>query len=120
MTMLQPPFKAKDMKSLYKKVLVGQYPKIHSFYSLDLHNVIKCLLQVSPNARPTSSNILEMDEITRRMKNNKKLLHIDTIDTIPELLQTIKIPNNIKLLTSRLPKAKYNNIKTIPNRIMHS
>lgn len=88
-----------------------------------MHNVVKLLLQVSPQARPTASNILEMPEISRRIKNNKKLstLMIDTFEDIPELLETIKIPGNIKLLSSRLPKAKYStfkNIKTVPNRIM--
>jgi len=40
MTTLKPPFTAKDMKSLYMKVIKGQYPSIPKKYSTDLADVI--------------------------------------------------------------------------------
>lgn len=48
MAALKPPFRADDMEGLYKKVIRGIYPKIPSIYSLDLHNIIKQLLFISP------------------------------------------------------------------------
>lgn len=53
---LRPPFRAEDMEGLYKKVMKGVYPKISSKYSTDLANIIKQLLQINPNLRPTCGN----------------------------------------------------------------
>ena len=52
MCALVPPFRADDMNGLFKRVLKGQYPAIPSHYSMDMRQLIKCLLQVSPAARP--------------------------------------------------------------------
>jgi len=52
---LKPPFRAQDMSSLYRKVLVGKYPKISSQYSEELSVMVKQLLNVSANQRPTCS-----------------------------------------------------------------
>ena len=51
---LHPPFEAKDMQGLYKKVLSGIYPKIPSQYSSDLNAMLKALLQVDPKKRPNT------------------------------------------------------------------
>jgi NIMA (never in mitosis gene a)-related kinase len=44
MTTLRPPFKAPDMKSLYKKVVAVDYPPISSKYSADLSGILKVML----------------------------------------------------------------------------
>jgi len=49
MITLKPPFKAGNMEGLYKKVIRGFYPKIPSHYSKNLNNVLKMLLNVSPD-----------------------------------------------------------------------
>jgi NIMA (never in mitosis gene a)-related kinase 1/4/5 len=53
MTALSPPFKAVNMDGLYRAVLAGQYPRIPEHYSDDLAKVIRHLLQVNPNKRPS-------------------------------------------------------------------
>ena len=53
MTTLKPPFRANDMNGLYKRVLKGLYPKIPNNYSTDLGTMIKTLLQVQSNLRPS-------------------------------------------------------------------
>lgn len=53
MITLYPPFKADDMKSLFKRVITGNYQKIPIQYSVDLNKLIKSLLNVSPQKRPT-------------------------------------------------------------------
>jgi NIMA (never in mitosis gene a)-related kinase len=45
---LRPPFKAPDMKGLYKKITTVDYPPISPKYSSDLFGVIKLMLQVNP------------------------------------------------------------------------
>jgi len=44
MTALMPPFRAKEMKVLYSKVITGEHLPIPTHYSTDLKNVIKNLL----------------------------------------------------------------------------
>jgi NIMA (never in mitosis gene a)-related kinase len=44
MAALRPPFKAADMKGLYKKVVAVDYPSIPSKYSVDLSALIKAML----------------------------------------------------------------------------
>ena len=44
MTMLQPPFQARDMDGLSKKVVTGVFPKISNVYSNDLNTVINVML----------------------------------------------------------------------------
>ncbi len=56
---LKPPFRAEDMEGLYKKVVRGLYPKIPSHFSQDLCNVIRALLQVQPNLRPSCGTLSE-------------------------------------------------------------
>lgn len=53
MIQLRPPFKATDMKGLYRKVTTGDYPSISSRYSSELANLIKQMLQLNPIYRPT-------------------------------------------------------------------
>jgi len=63
MTTLKPPFRAKDMKGLYTKVLKGQYPEIPKKYTKELGEVIMRLLTVESKLRPSCKTILESDII---------------------------------------------------------
>jgi NIMA (never in mitosis gene a)-related kinase len=58
MATFKPPFRAQDMKGLYKKVVAGKYDSIGSKYSSALQNMIGRLLQVDPSKRPTAEEIL--------------------------------------------------------------
>lgn len=53
MITLRPPFRAENMEGLYKKVIRGYYPRIPPCYSQDLSLLVRSLLQVQPNLRPT-------------------------------------------------------------------
>lgn len=59
MITLKPPFRASDMQGLFKKVIKGIYPKIPPGYSQDLAGVVKRLLQVSPQLRPTCGTLIK-------------------------------------------------------------
>ena len=65
---LQPPFQAEDMQGLFKKVNRGSYPKIGKQYSKDLSNLIKMLLHVNPNQRPSCDDLLSMPMIRQKAK----------------------------------------------------
>lgn len=57
---LKPPFRAEDMQGLYKKILKGAYPRLPKQFSPELNLLIKALLTVNPNKRPSCEQILEM------------------------------------------------------------
>lgn len=53
MCTLKPPFRAHDMKGLYKSVLKGKYPPIDKQYGKTLSKLINDMLQLDPADRPT-------------------------------------------------------------------
>jgi len=58
MAALRPPFKAQDMKGLYKKVTSSQYPPLPSRFSKDFKDLIGYMLRSNPSARPTCEQLL--------------------------------------------------------------
>ena len=128
MTTLKPPFRAQDMNGLYKRVLKGAYPEIPKKYTKDLADVIMKLLNVEPKLRPTCQGILELDQVKRRIPklfpNEPELFGRETdyslteedntktgINSTNELLNTIKVPQNLAQLTKRLPKSNYDVVR---------
>ena len=63
---LKPPFRAEDMQGLYKKVLRGIYPKLSNHYSAELSSLVKSLIQVSPQLRPSCEKILDMPIVKKK------------------------------------------------------
>jgi NIMA (never in mitosis gene a)-related kinase len=55
---LVPPFRAKEMSGLYKKVTRGIYQELPETYSRDLARVISYMLQVNPKERSSCEEIL--------------------------------------------------------------
>ena len=124
---LQPPFRASDMDGLFKKVLKGIYPKIPTHYSDELNKMLKRLIAVNPNQRPTCDGILQLEIVKRYIaKLNIPLVEEDMtevasvqtmeqkeevslVDNKMQLLSTIRLPQNLKMLSDRLPKSKYDN-----------
>ena len=64
---LKPPFRAEDMQGLYKKVLRGIYPKIPSIFSNELSQIIKLMVQVAPQMRPSCDSILNMAIVRKKI-----------------------------------------------------
>lgn len=57
MVMGKPPFDSNNMRGLARKVLRGVYPEISSRYSQELRDVVKRLLTVEPNHRPSIDQV---------------------------------------------------------------
>lgn len=109
MITLRPPFRAENMEGLYNKVIKGQYSKIPDKFSNDLVELVKFLLHVNPENRPTAEQILKHPIIQKRIeffKTYTEDMHIEN-----NLLQTIRIPKNLLFLTDRLPQANYEKTK---------
>ena len=125
MITLRPPFQAKSMEELYKKVMRGNYPRIPSKYSEDLSDAIKLMIQVEAGARPSCEELLKMPMITKRIEffNNNKDIDIteeqnESLNKKYELLKTIMVPNKLENLAKNLPKPNYDtegNIRSFQN-----
>ena len=105
---LKPPFRADDMAGLYKKVLRGMYSKIPDHFSQDLAEVVKSLISVQANMRPSTDTILQMPAVIRMgEKLFKDQFYEDFEPQQNQLLSTIRVPKNLLYLTDRLPKPNY-------------
>ena len=69
--MLKTPFRAETMEGLYRKVMKGKYPEISKKYSNKFDNVISYMLQLKPEERPTTSDILKLPEIIEKIEELK-------------------------------------------------
>lgn len=106
MITLRPPFRAKSMEELYKKVTQGIFNKIPSQFSNDLYKIVQLLLQVNPEKRPSCSEILKNPIIQRRIEFFKNYSGDDCSED-QALLKTILVPNNLGVLSDKLPKPNY-------------
>ena len=120
MLALRPPFRAENMDGLYQKVTKGAYGRIPDKYSKDIGEVIKMMLKVNPNDRPTCAQILRHPYIVKRIEFFQASANFENIDINAmdegELLKTIRIPNNILFLTDKLPQANYDSHLTERNK----
>ena len=98
MTTLKPPFTDTSMQGLFKKVMKGNYPDIKG-YSTDLSSTIASLLQVSPSKRPTCDQIMHLPAFSEHLPSEVE----DEINQ--QMLNTIKLPRNLKMLN--LPASQY-------------
>ena len=76
MIMLQPPFKAANMEELFKVVCNGKFepvPADRYDSARELNSVLSELLQVSVVMRPTSSEILKIQCVKRKMLELNKI-----------------------------------------------
>jgi NIMA (never in mitosis gene a)-related kinase len=58
MATMRPPFKASDMKGLYKKVIQAQYPPLPGRFSKEIKEIIAWMLRADPKERPTCTELL--------------------------------------------------------------
>ena len=102
---LNPPFQATDMKGLYRKVTLGDFPPIPSMYSEDLTKLIRMLLKVDPKQRPSCEMLLNHPIVKAHC------VPAEPVEVQNELLSTIKIPRQMAALTKILPASNYHSQK---------
>jgi len=104
MCSLVPPFDARDMDGLAKKICKGTYTSIPVSYSRELTKVIDYCLQVSPSRRASSGSLWEKSEIQDKIE---EFGGYDLIKQEQKLLATIKVPIRFSQIGDQLPDAKY-------------
>ena len=104
---LLPPFRGKDMESLFAKIQAGKFVRIPRIYSDELADTISSMLKSTPSLRPDCGEILR--KIEKYGKLNIKNSHsLQSDSTNMNLLGTIEIPKDLRQLEEVLPHAKYN------------
>jgi len=68
---LVPPFRAKDMKGLFKKVIEGVFEEPPKTYSQELTRTIKCMIKVNPKDRLSAEQLMRLPEVQQKIKQLK-------------------------------------------------
>lgn len=117
MCQLQPPFKGTSLPELANNIMKGVYSPISRQYSKDLSNVIKKMLQLDVDSRPSCDDLLQCKEIVSRMKEVNTGKEEDFKNEKAQLIQTIKLPKNLKDI--KLPQKRYHKKKQQENMMQH-
>ena len=108
MANLHVPFRGTSLQQLYSKIMKGIYPQISIKYSNDLKNIIRIILNVDAQKRPSAEELLKNEIILKKIKefgiykNNENKIYEKAM-----LIKTIKIPKNISLINKQLPQKRY-------------
>ncbi|KRW98194.1 Protein kinase-like domain [Pseudocohnilembus persalinus] len=120
---LKPPFRAQNMEGLYRKIQKGWFERIPQKYSSDLQNFIEQCLQTKPNNRPNCEQLLNnfgfsknLQQLQLNQNNQVDYQNPVNIHEQNNLIDTIKVPKNLKQLKQRLPKPSYNGGRTLKTR----
>ena len=108
----RPPFRGRNMDELFSKVCKGETERINKIYSDDLWEMIKMLLRVDPNKRPSCEQFLNCKLIKKKMMEIEGEFdrNVNFGGSNNVLLNSIKI-NNIREISNKLPKMKnYSNV----------
>ena len=108
---LKPPFRGTSLKNLCYNIQRGIYEPIMNFYSDELKKLIYLMLRTDPNLRPNTGQILKSKIIInkkRELKIGEELYKIEMERyEKKELIDTIKIPRNLKEINLALPRNRY-------------
>ncbi|CAI2360684.1 unnamed protein product [Moneuplotes crassus] len=114
MCTLKPPFRAKNFEELYKKIAKGSYSRIPKCYSNELSGIIKVLLKVNPEMRPSCDKLLSSYLIRDKIK--KYGMEESDESSVGELLKTIMFKDIGNLQNSQMPDPQYGNLEYLDNR----
>ena len=126
MLTLHPPFKAANMEALYKKIIKGQYNKINSKYSRDIADIVRNLLMVDPDDRPTCGEILKNDMVKERIdffRDREGFIEENNNNSEEaRLMKSFRLTKNMRFISQQLPNPNYesqnsNNINSINKNI---
>jgi serine/threonine protein kinase len=113
---LQPPFTGDNFPALKRAVTNGRYSSLPSKYSAAMTRAIANMLRLTPQSRLSAEDMLRSPEVAPK-------LHLDGVDdasdailishreNFPNLLQTIRVPQNLRKLNGALPKPCYPDVR---------
>ena len=112
MLTLSPPFHGNNMDELYNKICEGRIRRISNKYSNDIFTIVKLLLRVNPDERPSCDEIVNNKIVYERIdffkdregfKNENGLNLEDS-----KLMKTLRVTKDLFFLSKQLPLPNYN------------
>mmetsp|Transcript_2809 Transcript_2809/g.2472 ORF Transcript_2809/g.2472 Transcript_2809/m.2472 type:complete len:446 (-) Transcript_2809:55-1392(-) len=112
---LRPPFTGDSFPTLKKSVVSGRFTNIPRKYSDSLGKVISQMLKVNPKDRPTASGLLQSHELASKLQFDDSINPLAIDDSFKnnraKLMETIRLPVNLKKLNIALPKPCYPDVR---------
>jgi NIMA (never in mitosis gene a)-related kinase len=105
---LKPPFRAPDFEGLFGKVIQGTYEPFPRVYSNGLARTVALLLNPDSEARPSCSEILELEAVKKHIITQKMQ------SSASALLDPIHLPDELIHLAHSLPHPNYSNFNHSP------
>ncbi|CAH2315618.1 serine threonine- kinase Nek6-like [Pelobates cultripes] len=65
---MKPAFEANNLVSLFYKIVKGGYSPLPEYYSADLQDLVRTILQKTPESRPNASSILNFGFVHRHLE----------------------------------------------------
>eukprot|EP00736_Rhodelphis_marinus_P013952 Rmarinus@m.10326 len=108
MAALRPPFDARDLKGLARKVMQGRYVDIPDCYSKELRYLVRKILVIDAERRPTADEIMRMPEVsshTQLLPEGEEYLGSSGV---VDWVSTIRVPSKrIADISKFLPSPQY-------------
>jgi hypothetical protein len=112
---LRPPFLGDSFPALKRAITLGRYSPIPRQYCESIHGIIGQMLRLSPRDRPSADMLLKSSEILIKLHLDETLGGGGAVEqndgSIMDLINTIKVPQNLNKLNSALPKPCYPDLR---------
>lgn len=113
---LQPPFTGDSFPALKRAVTNGRYSPLPTKYSAAMTRAIANMLRLNPQSRLSADDMLRSPEVVPKLYLDGNDDATDAIlishrENFPNLLQTIKVPQNLRKLNGALPKPCYPDVR---------
>ena len=111
MCTLNFPFMGLNMAALKQAVLKGKFSPIPGYLNQEFSTLIAKMLQMDPSKRPSVDELLSSPTITNKLRNLQDMTISDLKKLNIKLMNTIRIPQNIKNVNLPKKRAALGNIK---------
>ena len=107
---LRPPFLGDSFPSLKRAVVAGRYNPLPRKYSDALSRVIGLMLRVNPKERLSADAFLRSADFSPKLVLDE-ISHFVPKQEACDLMETIKVPGNLRQLNCALPKPCYPDVR---------
>ncbi|KAJ8338408.1 hypothetical protein SKAU_G00373740 [Synaphobranchus kaupii] len=126
---LKPPFNAKNLISLFYKIVKGEHSKIPEVYSENLFTLIKKMLCLTPEDRPSASCILNIAYVQEHLgefimhqeiqltKGNSVARHGQRSDCVSNDLPAVEHKNKTTAPPNEFPRYGNSRVKSAPPKL---
>lgn len=112
---LKPPFTGDSFPALKRAVTAGRFQPIPRKYSDTLQKVIASMLKLNPRERPSAESLLRSPDLASKLQYDEVATSFALEEQAREqrlkLMETIKVPQNLRKLGSALPKPCYPDVR---------